>query len=264
MIIDFHTHYYPDKIVERALSSVQGLLEPATDGTRAGLEASMKRAGIDLSVALPLVNTPRNSRGVNHWALAENRPPIRMLGSIHPEDPEIMKALEWIAESGLPGVKVHPEYQHFRFSEERFFPVWEKCAQLGLFVLTHAGSDIKFSPPFQTNPAELAAFHRRFPTLKLVLAHLGGMDMWDEVEKELLGLPVYLDLAMIGDFNVGAERLVRMIRRHGAERVLFGTDSPWLDQKRSVDFVRSLPLSETEKEQIFYRNAAGLLRLDVR
>ena len=157
---------------------------------------------------------------------------------------------------------MHPEYQHFRFDEERLFPVWEKCEKLGLFVVTHAGWDAMYDPPYHSDPESLAKFHRRFPGLRLVLAHLGGMAMWDAVEKYLAGMEVYLDLAMVAREYITPEQLTRIIRAHGAEKILFGTDSPWYDQKKQLDFIRSLPLSSEEQERIFYRNAAELLKLD--
>lgn len=60
---------------------------------------------------------------------------------------------------------------------------------------------------------------------------------------------------------IEADRLLRIIRAHGTGRILFGTDSPWYGQKEQLGFIRSLPLSPAEQEQIFHRNAAELLRL---
>ncbi|MCP3965923.1 MAG: hypothetical protein GY750_10165 [Lentisphaerae bacterium] len=140
MIIDFHTHYYPEKIVERALTSVAGIhgVDPATDGTRSGLISSMKSCGIDYSLALPLANTPDNVRGVNRWAANNNKPPVFLLGSIHPEMKNPSETIKWIASLGVKGVKVHPEYQSFTFQDEKAFPLWEACIENNLFVLTHA------------------------------------------------------------------------------------------------------------------------------
>ena len=261
MVIDSHTHCYPEKVAAKALSAVQGRLEPATDGTRDGLIASMREAGIDYSLALGLVTNPANSLGVNRWAAEQNRAPVFFTGSIHPDDPDPETTLDFIADSGLKGIKLHPEYQRFEFSEERLFPLWERCCELGLFVVTHAGYDIMFQPPWHTDPERLAAFHRRFPELRLVLAHLGSMTLWDDVEKYLLGLPVYFDLAFVTPEYIEPERLVRIIRRHGAEWILFGTDSPWCSQKKQLAFIRSLPLTCEEREQIFWKNAAMLLDL---
>ena len=261
MIIDFHTHFYPEKIRARAMASVNGKFVPATDGGRAALVRSMEANGIDLSVGLPLVNTPRNARGVNAWAVMENHGPIRMLGSLHPEDPDWRESLDFIVDHGLPGIKLHPEYQLFMFSDERFFPIWEACEKAGLFLLTHAGFDINFPAPFKTDPEKLAAFHHRFPGLELVLAHLGSMSMWDDVEKYLVGLPVWFDTAMLDEHWIDPAQLLRIIRNHGADRILFGTDSPWMDQANPLALLRSLPLAPAELDAILGGNAARLLRL---
>ncbi|QSH41626.1 amidohydrolase family protein [Lentisphaerota bacterium ZTH] len=264
MIIDFHTHYYPEKIVERALDSVALVpgMEPATDGTRRGLIKSMRACGIDYSLALPLANTPDNVRGVNRWAALQNTAPVFLLGSVHPRMKKPAETIKWIASLGLKGVKVHPEYQSFCFQDESFFPVWEACAENDLFVLTHAGGDINFEAPYKTNPRLMKAFHQRFDSLKLIIAHMGSWGMWDEAEEHLVGLPVYMDLA----FTLGQlenDQLVRMIRRHGADRVLFGTDSPWRSQKAALDQFNKLDLDEHEKALILSGNAAQLLDLKI-
>lgn len=261
MIIDFHTHYYPAKVVGKALAAVEGRIGHYTDGSRAGLLASMREAKIDYSLALPIATRPANSRGINTWAAAERSENIGLTGSIHPGDPYLPDTLKYIAEQGLPGIKLHPEYQQFDFADERLYPVWKRCVELDLFVITHAGCDVMFKPPWHSDPARLAAFHRRFPELKLILAHLGSMEMWDAVETELAGLPVYFDLALLTPDRLPPQRLLAIIRKHGAERILFGTDSPWSPQKAHVDYIRSLPLSEAERELIFHRNAAKLLHL---
>ena len=135
MIIDFHTHYYPDKIVERALKNATEFLKsaPATDGTRSGLLKSMEKAGIDYSLALPLANTPDNVRGVNRWAQINNQAPVFLLGSIHPQTKNPVKMISEIAGMGLKGIKMHPEFQNFCFEDENLFPIWEACIENDIF-----------------------------------------------------------------------------------------------------------------------------------
>jgi len=264
MIIDFHTHYYPDKIVERALENATQFLKttPATNGTRSGLLKSMKKAGIDYSLALPLANTPDNVRGVNRWAQINNQAPVFLLGSIHPQTKNPAEMISQIAAMGLKGIKMHPEFQNFCFEDESLFPIWDACIENDLFVLTHAGEDIAFSAPYHSDPQRMKLFHERFKKLKLVIAHLGSWGMWDEVEEFIVGLPVYLDLAFtLGKVN--DEQLVRIIRKHGVERVLFGTDSPWCDQEKAVKHFRKLPLTDKEKDLILGLNAAKLLDISL-
>ncbi|MDD3117603.1 MAG: amidohydrolase family protein [Victivallales bacterium] len=260
-VFDFHVHCYPEKVAERAIGAVGPLgLHPSFDGTMAGLKRSMTEAGITASLNLPLANTPKNIRGINAWAAANNAAPVYSLGSIHPADPHPDRTLSWIRSLGLKGIKLHPEYQRFRIDDPRLHPIWEGCIANGLFVLTHAGNDIAFDPPANSNPAMLAELHRRYPALTLVLAHLGSWGMWQDVETHLAGLPVYLDLA----FTLGSiddELLLRIIARHGAAHILFGTDAPWQSQRESLEKFLALPLREEEKELILYDNAARLLGL---
>lgn len=86
-----------------------------------------------------------------------------MTGGIHPDEPEPLRTIETVAAAGLPGIKVHPEYQHFRFDEERLFPVWERCEELGLFVVTHAGWDAMFDPPAGAPRKNSRNFTAAFP-----------------------------------------------------------------------------------------------------
>ncbi len=262
MIIDFHTHFYPEKIVGKALAAARekAHIAPFASGTRAGLIASMQDAGIDLAVALPLVNIPGNGPGLIRWAELNHRPPVIMLGSVHPRDPEFMATLDAAGRAGFAGIKVHPEYQNFSFDEPELDPVWRKIAAMGLFLLTHAGADSGFPPPWHSDPASLRRLHERHPGLTLVLAHGGSWNMWDQVEAQLLGLPVYFDLAFVTEI-LPPERVTRLIRGHGVERCLFGSDSPWCDQRRAVENIRRLKLGALEQEAVFSGNAARLLKL---
>ena len=64
---------------------------------------------------------------------------------------------------------------------------------------------------------------------KLVLAHMGGNASWSEVEERLVGRNVYFDTGVILD-RMPQEQFLRMVREHGADRIVFGTDSPWADR----------------------------------
>ena len=257
--IDFHTHLYPEKVALKALAFTERLgLKAYSDGTRAGLERTMELAGIDLSVGMALVNAPENTRSINLFAAENNHGCVRMFGSIYPGDPNALDELSQIRDLGLYGVKVHPEYQKFCFEDSSLFPLWERCIELDLPVLTHAGADIAYSEPFNSDPVRLAAFRRRYPELRFIIAHLGSYSMWDEVEEHLIGMDVYMDVSAADCLE--PERMLRMIRRHGANRILFASDSPWFDPKKMADLIDSLPLTAEEHAMINYENALTLLR----
>lgn len=69
-IIDVHTHIWPDTLAPAAVSAVgsQGHISANYDGTVAGLKAVMDRAGVDVSVVLPVATKPGQVRPINDWA----------------------------------------------------------------------------------------------------------------------------------------------------------------------------------------------------
>lgn len=262
MIIDFHTHYFPDKIAHDAIKSLElkGSIKAFTEGTRASLERSMQSAGIDISLNLPVATSPDQVASINNWSEKNNRVPVLSLGVIHPLSENPAGIISDIKERGLRGVKMHPEYQDFSPDNEVLEPIWKACIRHSIFVIFHAGADMAFKAPFRSDPAKFAKLHHRFPNLKMVLAHFGSWMQWDEVEKEIIGLDIFLETSFTPGFLEG-ERFARLIRRHGAEKVIFGSDSPWRDQGREVIAIKSLHLSDTEKELIFHKNAERLLNL---
>ena len=78
------------------------------------------------------------------------------------------------------------------------------------------------------------------------------------VEEYLVGTPIFLDTAYIAQF-LPPEQCLRIIRNHGADKVLFGSDSPWEDPADTLQYLRSLGLTDDELEQITHRNAARIL-----
>lgn len=150
MLIDFHTHLFPDAIAGKALArlaentrpyvSVYGETRPHTDATAAGLAASSREAGLDVSVVMPIATSPRPSETINNFAAqVDAMPGLRSFGSVHPDNPDAMKELERAASLGLKGIKLHPEYQGFYADSPACAAVVKKAAELGLWVLFHAG-----------------------------------------------------------------------------------------------------------------------------
>ena len=98
---------------------------------------------------------------------------------------------------------------------------------------------------------------------------------YDLLKDCLLGENVYLDTSFCCvDFSYQKtvkkeearpvllpEKFLDMIKSHGTDKILFGTDSPWGDQKTQIDFIHGLELSNEQKKAIFYDNAAKLLNL---
>ena len=271
MIIDFHTHAFPEKIAARTLDvliknseKVSGSAMTAhTDGTAEGLRGIKRRAGVDLAVILPIVTSPHQTETVNRVADQINRENNRLYSfcSCHPDDPAASEHIDRYAEAGFKGVKLHPEFQGFFADDGRALEIYRRAAKYGMTVVLHTGRDVGYPPPVHATPDMLLRVIDRVPDLKLVAAHFGGWQMWDEVAKKLVGTPIYLDTAYIADF-IDPDLAREIIRAHGAEKILFGSDCPWEDPAHTLEFLRSLELDREEYVKICGENAAGLLGIE--
>lgn len=262
MIIDFHTHMFPDKIAEGTIGFLAGIckVKPYTDGTYNGLLESAKEAGIDLCVALPAVTKVSQVESVNRFAAEYQSKPILSFGGIHPACENYKEILRQVKDLGMKGIKLHPDYQDMYFNDIRYKRLIAFASELGLIISVHAGMDPKCPEDIHCTPRMAREVIKDVQPKNLVLAHLGGNLLWDDVERELVGLDVFLDTGVILD-HITQEQFLRIVRNHGADQILFATDSPWKGQKEYVKLLSDLPLTYEEKEMIFSGNACRLLGL---
>ena len=263
MLIDFHTHAFPEKIAARAvagLSHGSGGMVPQTDGTLTRLKAEMDRDGVDLSVVLSIATNPKQQHNVNNFAIEINQDDrIVAFGSVHPDAPDALEELERIAAAGLKGVKFHPEYQQFYAGEERMRPIYRKISQLGLITTFHAGHDIGFAPPYHCMPEQLITAMKWLDT-PIVAAHWGGYGAGLDVLDKLCGENLYFDTSM-GYGCIPKPIAQAIIDKHGPDKLLFGSDMPWHRPEWELRLINSLDLSAEDKGKILYKNAAKLLGL---
>ena len=265
MLIDFHAHAFLDKLAAGAISSLAAKsgFTPFTDGTVAGAETLMKSQAVDRFVLLNIAVSPKSERHVNDFAISLlGREDCIPFGSVHPDSENALAELDRLSRAGIRGVKFHNEYQNFFVDDEKAFPIYEKCAELGLIMLFHGGADRGFSPPFKTAPARMRRVALRFPAAKIVVAHLGGQDMQEEAIQQLADTNVYIDTSFTS-LSVDASVAERSIRAFGFNRVLFGTDCPWDTPANTVAFLSRMGFSPNEYDQIYYRNATDLLNCSV-
>ena len=260
MIIDFHTHIFPDKIAGRTLDYLSDIFgaSPFADGTHTGLCDSMKKAEVDVSVSLPAVTKVSQVESINRFASAFTEGAVISFGGIHPECENYKEILKEIKNLGLKGIKLHPDYQDMYFDDIRYEHIVDTASELGLITVVHAGVDPKCPKDVHCTPKMVRKLLDDVKPEKLVLAHMGGNEMWDEVEKYLVGQNVYFDTGVILD-RMPEEQFLRMLHMHGADRILFGTDSPWADQKKFVTLFDQMSLTEEEKMAVFSGNAKKLL-----
>jgi len=228
MIIDFHTHCFADKIAEKAVANLASKVDfvPYTNGTLDCLLQRMDQCGCDKSVVLQIATKPHQQKVINDWAAEKTNDRQIIFGSIHPDAEDWEEELERIKSLGLKGVKLHPDYQEFYINEERMFPIYEKIASLGLITVFHGGIDAGLYPEkFYSHPRHLKEALPHFGGAPVVMAHMGGWRMWDEVEEFLVGEDVYLDTSMANEY-MPKEQFLRIVKNHTPDKILFATDSP--------------------------------------
>ncbi|MBE6972901.1 MAG: metal-dependent hydrolase [Ruminococcaceae bacterium] len=279
MIIDLHTHIFPDKIAEKTIEKLCAAshTRPFSDATANGLRQSMKTAGVELSVVMPVATNPHQVTHVNDASaqLNEQGEGLISFGCIHPDCEEWKDELDRVARLGFKGIKLHPIYQGMNIDDARYVRILTRAGELGLVVMTHAGKDIGFPGQDNCTPEMLRRAVRAAGPVQLIAAHMGGWHNWDRVCDQLADLPtVGLDTAYVlglvrsepEDYYAPEERVmmseeefVSMVRSFGAQRIFFGTDSPWRGQKEELAYIEALPLTPEEKRAILGENARKLL-----
>lgn len=265
MLIDFHCHAFPDRIAERAIEKLayaSGGLIPQTDGSLYGLRAEMKKDGVDVSVVLGIATNPAQQKNVNDFAAEIDKEQCFVgFGSVHPDAEDALCELERIKSLGLKGVKFHPEYQNFFVDDEKMKPIYKKISQLGLITLFHAGHDYGFGEPYHCMPQNLANALKWLDTT-VVAAHWGGSGCGKEVIKELCGKDIWFDLSF-GYGTMPKSLAQEILDKHTPDRLLFASDMPWHRPAWEKRLVESLDISQSDKDKIYFKNAAKLLEIDV-
>ncbi|MBQ3021771.1 MAG: amidohydrolase family protein [Clostridia bacterium] len=270
MIIDFHTHIFPDKIATRTLEVLKAGIkeyenldaEAFFDGTKSGLLSFMEENGVDISVALPIATKPSQTESINTFALSVSDKKIVSFASLHPDNENTDEILENIKRDGFIGIKLHPEFQRSFVDSDKIIRILKKAEKLQLYTVFHAGQDIGLPPPVHSTPLHFRNALEYVSGKYIIAAHLGGWRMWDDVEKYLVGTPIIFDTAFIKD-HISPSQASRIINSHGSEKILFGSDAPWERSQDTLDFLISLGLDEKELENIKYKNAQKILKNQV-
>ncbi len=263
MLIDFHTHCFPDKIAPKAiekLSDASGGLMPYTDGTLSGLTQSMEQSGVDISVVLNIATNAHQQRSVNQFAAeSNNQKNIFAFGSVFPHSEDVLSELEHIKELGLKGVKLHPDYQGFAVDDLKMKPIYKKISELGLITVFHAGLDYGFAPPYGATPKRMAKALSWFES-PVIAAHWGGVNCGEEVLQYLCSENIYFDTSF-GYSTMPKYYAQKIIEKHGTDKLLFGTDTPWHTAQMEKRLLCSLGLNDSELEKIYSLNAKKLLNI---
>ena len=271
MLIDFHTHAFPDAIASRSITALKAGIksqmgeeyEAYTDGTVSSLEKTMQENGVTKSVVLPVVTKVSQTATINAFAKTLRNDRILSFAGVHPMDERIEETLEQIKEDGFIGIKMHPEFQQAYVDSPEMIKIFKKAEELGLYTVIHCGNDIGLPPPVHATPQRIFNLLEHIDGKYLIGAHLGGFGLWEDVRKYLVGSPMYFDTAMLYRF-IDRDLYRDIIKGHGADHILFGSDCPWERPSDTLSGLNELELSESEMTMITSENACRILGIGKR
>lgn len=266
MIIDFHTHSFPDALAPRAMASLIptftsiASFSPQTDGTAAAAKALLSSAGISRAVVCNIATNARQEPKVNDYAISLLSDGFFCpLGSVHPDSENIESELDRLKLAGIKGIKLHPDYVRITLDDKRYDKIFTELVKRDMFVVVHAGRDPISPDKIHATPEMFRDVIKKYPTLKIIAAHMGGFAKAEDVYHNLVGTGVYIDTSLSSLRESEKETLYKILSEHDENKILFGTDTPWSIPTREIEFVKNAPISEEKKEKIFYKNALSLL-----
>ncbi len=259
--IDIHAHIFPDKIAGKVITALEEYYNFSWqgNGTVKDLLASMDASGVERTVIFSCATKPEQVAPANEF-LRQIRSayPDRFyaFGTIHPDHPDIPVMLDTIADAKLQGIKLHPDFQKVYIDEPAMMRIYEQLDG-SLPLIIHMGDHrTDFSSPYR-----LRRVLDRFPHLKIIAAHFGGYSEWEQVWKHLIGKNVWFDTSS-SIFKLGAKAAAEIVRAHGVDKILFGSDYPAVRHDQAISEVLEMGLSPEDNEKIFYRNAERILQND--
>ena len=260
-IVDCHCHIYPEKIAAKAVESIGHFYDIPMNsgGTAADMAEAEKKAGITHQIIFSVATKVPQVASINRFIADEvekSHGTMTGLGTLHPDSEDLKGDIEHIVELGLKGVKLHPDIQGFKIDDYRCLKIYELC-EGRLPILMHTGDNrYDFS-----NPNRLKPVLEIFKNLTVIGAHLGGWSMWDTAVDELAGFKNFYVDCSSSLYAMTTDKAREVIRRYGADRVLFGTDYPMWSPSDEIKRFESLGLNEEEKHKIYYKNAKRLFNL---
>lgn len=262
-VTDAHCHIYPEKIAARAVHGTDAFYDEHSlfDGTAADLIKRGDEAGIDRFIVQSVATAPKQVKSINEFIakeVANSSGRLVGLGTLHPDSVDIKGDIEHLLSLGLKGVKLHPDIQAFKIDDYRCLKIYELCEERKLPILMHTG-DSRFD---YSNPNRLLPILDIYTGLTVIGAHFGGWSIWEEASRAYSGIPnLYVDCSSSFHY-LPKETSKEIIRRYGADRVLFGTDYPMWSPIKELEYFFSLGLDENEIKSILNINVCKILNLE--
>lgn len=259
-IIDFHAHIYPRKIAEKASEAVGNFYNATAlyHGLSEELIQSGSKIGVEKYVVHSVATKAEQVEAVNTFIIESCRRYSEFIGfaTYHQDYADFDRELDRIQTAGLKGVKMHPDFQRFQVDMPQMDAFYTSLEERGLPILLHAG-DCRYD---FSGPVRISRVLNRHPRLKVIAAHFGGYTEWEESLEYLAERDVWFDTSS-SLWKLPLEKANELIKVHGADKFLFGSDFPMWDHESELERFNKLDFSTVERKAVLYDNAVKLLGL---
>ena len=276
--IDFHVHLPTPDWLDK---SMKGYVEAAESYFRSKIvRRTMEELASDyekldvLAVLLAwdaetATGRPRVPNEVVAQACADFPKAFVGFGSVDPlKGEQAIKELDNISFMELKGVKLHPSLQAFAPDDERYWPLYERCEELGLAILFHTGtSGIGAGQPGgqgirldYARPIRLDAVAASFPSLNIIAAHFGYPWHTELLAMALHKTNIYIDISGWAPRYIPTE-VLRDMKGRLQNQFVFGSDYPFIQPERCLDELATLEIPEAALQKVLIGNGKKLLGL---
>lgn len=258
MIIDAHTHIFPDKIASKASENIGNFYSLAMrfDGTTKKLIELGDKTGINKFLICSVATTAKQVSSINRFIADEVKNSNgRFIGfaALHPDCDNIEELINDAINNNLSGIKLHPDFQKFNIDDKKAYKIYE-AAEGKLPILFHTG-DYRTE---YSKPQRLAKVAKDFPELDIIAAHFGGWSEWDNAVKYLKFDNIYVDTSS-SLYELSPQKARELISFYGEDKVFFGSDYPMWNPETELKYIEKLNLSHDLYEKIMHRNFENLL-----
>ncbi len=268
MLIDCHVH----------INNYDPHTPKAPAQTVGELFADMARVGVDHAVVL------------TSYKVGPERPHVDEVIEVLHGDPRatIVEGLRWrgngertdlfrleerLRDGLVKGIKLYPGYENYAINDASLESVFHIAAKYDVPVMIHTGDTYaKQAKLRQAHPLLIDDVAVDFPDVKFIMCHLGNPWFQDAAEVLYKNDNVYADISglTLGDFHYEFERyMVQRVKDlimymgDPGRQLMYGTDWPLAGMGTYLRFFDGLELPDDARENIAWRTAARLFRIDM-
>lgn len=241
-VIDGHAHLGYYKLFNMPDNDIKGILK------------RLKQTGMLKAAVSPMMGLEADYKLGNDYtakAISKSKGSILGYACINPWEDDVKEELKrCFDELGMSLIKLHPDLIDCPADSERYIPVYEFADERNLTVMNHSWG----------SGENLRTIARKYKNMKLIQAHYAtawdGTKMPDIVKAVKEMDNAWLDTAGSGNYYGAFEKMVNYL---GADKLIFGTDFPFLDAAWQIGNIFYSDITETEKKKIMYDNFNKLI-----